>query len=184
MIVTYETIRQWSLKFGEDYANTIRSLQPKREDKWHLDEVVLTIKGQHLRGEVFFEYWCELVERSGLQQMIKIKELMVRHASNMLNSFKHKVSNAVSEAINRKIQLLKASARGFRSFESYRIRILFYCRKLEMHSANSRKKKQSRLDLFAQELNYKQAISISKSSPITTSHYLQIPIICFQKNLI
>ena len=45
---------------------------------------------------------------------------------------KHKVSNAVSEAINSKIQLLKASSRGFRSFESYRIRILFYCGKLEM----------------------------------------------------
>ena len=86
-----------------------------------------------LRAEVFFEYWCELVDNSGLKQMIKVKELMVRHAANILNYFKHKVSNAVSEAINSKIQLLKASSRGFRSFESYRIRILFYCRKLEMH---------------------------------------------------
>ena len=85
-----------------------------------------------LRAEVFFEYWCELVEKSGLKQMIKVKELMVRHAANILNYFKHKVSNAVSEAINSKIQLLKASSRGFRSFESYRIRILFYCGKLEM----------------------------------------------------
>ena len=85
-----------------------------------------------LRAEVFFDYWCELVEKSGLKQMIKVKELMVRHAGNIINYFKHKVSNAVSEAINSKIQLLKASSRGFRSFESYRIRILFYCGKLEM----------------------------------------------------
>ncbi|MEI6848050.1 MAG: IS6 family transposase [Chlorobiaceae bacterium] len=47
VIVTYESIRQWTLKFGQDYANTIRRRQPKRGDKWHLDEVVLTIKGQH-----------------------------------------------------------------------------------------------------------------------------------------
>jgi len=62
-----------------------------------------------LRGKVFFEYWCELVEKSGLNQMIMVNDLMVRQACNILNYFKHKVSNAVSEAINRKIQLLKAS---------------------------------------------------------------------------
>ena len=45
--VTYETIRQWALKFGQRYANALRRRQPKRGDKWHLDEVVLTIKGKH-----------------------------------------------------------------------------------------------------------------------------------------
>jgi hypothetical protein len=34
---------------------------------------------------VFFDYWCELVEKSGLKQMIKVKELMVRHAGNIIN---------------------------------------------------------------------------------------------------
>ena len=47
IFVTYETIRQWTLKFGQTYANALRRRQPKRGDKWHLDEVVLTIKGQH-----------------------------------------------------------------------------------------------------------------------------------------
>ena len=47
IIVTYETIRQWTLKFGQGYANDLRRRQPKRGDKWHLDEVVLTIKGRH-----------------------------------------------------------------------------------------------------------------------------------------
>jgi putative transposase len=47
VIVTYEAIRQWTLKFGQDYANTLRRRQPKRGDKWHLDEVVLTIRGKH-----------------------------------------------------------------------------------------------------------------------------------------
>jgi transposase len=61
-----------------------------------------------------------------------VKELMERHKENILNYFKHKVSNAMSEGINSKIQLLKATARGSRSFESYRTRILFYCGKLDM----------------------------------------------------
>jgi putative transposase len=46
VIVTYEAIRQWMLKFGQEFANTLRRRQPRRGDKWHLDEVVLTIKGQ------------------------------------------------------------------------------------------------------------------------------------------
>lgn len=47
VIVTYEAIRQWTLKFGQDYANTLRRGEPKRGDKWHLDEVVLTMNGKH-----------------------------------------------------------------------------------------------------------------------------------------
>ncbi|MDN4054210.1 IS6 family transposase [Massilia sp. YIM B02763] len=47
VIVTYETIRQWTLKFGQGYANALRGRQPQRGDKWHLDEVVLTIKGKY-----------------------------------------------------------------------------------------------------------------------------------------
>lgn len=47
IIVTYETIRQWTLKFGQGSANELRRRQPQRGDKWHLDEMVLTIKGKH-----------------------------------------------------------------------------------------------------------------------------------------
>ena len=44
--VTYETIRQWGLKFGREFANRIRQRAPRRGDKWHLDEVVITIAGK------------------------------------------------------------------------------------------------------------------------------------------
>jgi putative transposase len=43
--VTYETIRQWGLKFGREFANRIRRRAPCRGDKWHLDEVAITIAG-------------------------------------------------------------------------------------------------------------------------------------------
>ena len=38
--------RQWGLKFGRKFANRIRQRAPHRGDKWHLDEVVLTIAGK------------------------------------------------------------------------------------------------------------------------------------------
>jgi putative transposase len=45
LIVTYEIICQWCRKFGQAYANQLRHRQPRPGDKWHWDEVFLTIKG-------------------------------------------------------------------------------------------------------------------------------------------
>src|SRR5919107_6343388 len=44
--VSHETVRQWALKFGQDYANQIRRRLPAPGDKWHLDEVVIHIAGR------------------------------------------------------------------------------------------------------------------------------------------
>ena len=40
------TIRQWGLKFGREFANRIRRRAPRRGDKWHLDEVAITMAGK------------------------------------------------------------------------------------------------------------------------------------------
>ena len=44
--VSYETIRQWGLKFGQEFANIVRRRLPRPGDKWHLDEVVIKIAGK------------------------------------------------------------------------------------------------------------------------------------------
>ena len=44
--VSYETIRDWVARFGSQIAAKIRKARPKPSDKWHLDEVVLMIKGE------------------------------------------------------------------------------------------------------------------------------------------
>jgi putative transposase len=46
VVVTYETIRQWCRKFGQTYANELRRRRPRPGDKWHLDEVFITINGE------------------------------------------------------------------------------------------------------------------------------------------
>src|SRR5258708_5593610 len=43
IVVSHETVRQWVLKFGQAFANEIRRRLPRAGDKWHLDEVVITI---------------------------------------------------------------------------------------------------------------------------------------------
>ncbi|MEE1806967.1 IS6 family transposase [Streptomyces sp. BE133] len=46
VIVSYETVRRWCLKFGQAYANALRRPRPRPRDKWHLDEVFIKINGE------------------------------------------------------------------------------------------------------------------------------------------
>src|SRR5712691_6146756 len=41
--LSYETIREWCLKFGQTYANRLRHKSARSGDRWHLDEVFLKI---------------------------------------------------------------------------------------------------------------------------------------------
>ena len=44
--LTYETVREWCLKFGQTYANRLRRRSARPGDRWHLDEVFLRINGR------------------------------------------------------------------------------------------------------------------------------------------
>ncbi len=44
--LSYETVREWCLKFGQTYANNLRRKSPRPGDNWHLDEVFLKINGR------------------------------------------------------------------------------------------------------------------------------------------
>jgi putative transposase len=46
ILVSHKTVRQWALKFGQAFANQIHRHLPKPGDKWHLDEVVISIAGR------------------------------------------------------------------------------------------------------------------------------------------
>jgi putative transposase len=46
VVVTYETIRQWCRKLGQAFANGLRRRRARPGDKWHLDEVCITIHGK------------------------------------------------------------------------------------------------------------------------------------------
>src|SRR5260221_6217596 len=44
VIVSYESVRRWCLKFGQSFADKLRRRRPKPGDTWHLNEVFLRIK--------------------------------------------------------------------------------------------------------------------------------------------
>jgi putative transposase len=58
IIVSHETVRLWVAKFGRQYAQSIRRDRPQVGDKWHLDEVVIGIRGK--------KYWLwRAVDQNG-----------------------------------------------------------------------------------------------------------------------
>ena len=75
--VTHETIRQWGLKFGREFANRIRRRAPRRGDKWHLDEVVISIAGK--------KYWLwRAVDQDGFDLDVLVQRRRDKKAAKRL----------------------------------------------------------------------------------------------------
>jgi putative transposase len=45
IVVSYETVRRWCMKFGQSFADCLRRGRPRPGDKWHMDEVFIRIQG-------------------------------------------------------------------------------------------------------------------------------------------
>ena len=72
--MTYETIRQWCLKFGQPFANEVRRRLPRPGDKWHLDEVYLKINGK-------LHYLWRAVDQDGQVLDILLQTRRDKHAA-------------------------------------------------------------------------------------------------------
>ena len=57
------------------------------------------------------------------------------HFENVLTYFKYRITNAVSEGVNSKIQTIKKRAYGFRNNEHFKTAIYFHCGGLQLYPA-------------------------------------------------
>jgi putative transposase len=74
VILTYEAVRYWCRKFGQVYANQLRRRRPRPGDKWHLDEVFLTIRGEQ-------HYLWRAVDQAGNILDILVQRRRDKHAA-------------------------------------------------------------------------------------------------------
>ena len=58
--------------------------------------------------------------------------MMNKRFENILTYWKHRITNAVSEALNSKIQWVKYTARGFRNQQNFITAIYFHCGGLDL----------------------------------------------------
>ena len=77
VVVSHETVRQWALKFGQAFANRIRRRLPCAGDKWHLDEVAVTIAGK--------QHWLwRAVDQDGIVLDILVQSRRDKNAAKRL----------------------------------------------------------------------------------------------------
>jgi transposase len=81
----------------------------------------------------FFAAWYFWATHSRLPPMIKAAKTLKRHLANLLTYFTHRITNAIAEGINSKIQTVKLMACGYRNREHYKIAILFHCGGLDLY---------------------------------------------------
>ena len=48
LAVSYETIRQWSRKFGSEYARRLKRKVGRLGDHWYLDEMFIKVEGRQM----------------------------------------------------------------------------------------------------------------------------------------
>jgi transposase len=120
----------------DDYFEvlTIQRADLKTGRAWAIKENFRHFWNYSTRGwaQRFFNRWYGWAIRSRLEPIKKVAVMLKSHLEGLLNYFDHRVSNATAEGFNSRIQAIKSAARGFRKFENYRIRILFYCGKLSL----------------------------------------------------
>lgn len=89
-------------------------------------------------AEKFFNRWYYWATHSRLKPIIEAAKTLKRHLPGLLTYCKYRITNAVAEGTNSKIQMIKSNARGFRNFEKYRTAILFHCGRLDLYPLDSR----------------------------------------------
>lgn len=81
----------------------------------------------------FFDRWHRAANATKLKPITAKARMLHDHLPGLLSYSIHKITNAVTEGFNSKIQMIKSAARGFRSFANYRLAILFHCGKLDLY---------------------------------------------------
>jgi transposase len=117
--VKHVGIDEKSFGHGHDYVSLMTDLDASR---------VLEV----VEDGQFFADWDGWAVRSRLKPIAAKAKMRKRHLNELLSYFRQPITNATSEGFNSRIQAIKSAARGFRAFDNYRTRILFYCGKLDL----------------------------------------------------
>jgi transposase len=83
-------------------------------------------------ARAFFARWEAWAQRSRLKPMIHVAGVIRRHLDGILNYLNHRITNAVAEGLNAKIQWIKYSSRGFRDRQRFKLAIYFHCGGLDL----------------------------------------------------
>ncbi len=114
--------------------NLLKELNLKTARAWGIKELFRQFwecAGEE-QATGFFKKWYAWAIRCRLDPVIKVAKRFKKHWPRIVSYFRQRITNAMSEGFNSKIQQLKHAARGFKNFPNFRTRILFFCGKLQL----------------------------------------------------
>lgn len=80
----------------------------------------------------YFKSWYFWATHSRLKPIIKAAQTLKAHLDNIATYARHRITNALAEGMNAKIEKVKRMACGFRNRTHYRIAIYFHCGGLDL----------------------------------------------------
>jgi transposase len=79
-----------------------------------------------------FRAWFFWATHSRLEPVIEVARMFRKYLTKILSYFWHRITNAVSEGLNSKIQTIKKKAYGYRNREHFKIAVYFHCGGLDL----------------------------------------------------
>lgn len=117
---SFEELKQKELKVGKAWA-----MKESFRELWKQVDLK--------QGSEFFLTWFKWVYESEIHAIKKATQTVVNHLEYILNYFANRITNAVSEGLNSKIQKIQQMACGYRNTENFKIAIYFHCGGLQLY---------------------------------------------------
>lgn len=81
----------------------------------------------------YWKSWYFWATHCRLEPVVKVAKMLKRRLTQILNYFSHRITNALSEGINSKVETIKNAARGFRNPERFKTMIWFRLGGLDLY---------------------------------------------------
>jgi len=117
---SYYVLRNSDLKTAKAWA-----IKENLRHLWHYKRV--STAQAHWRSCYFWATHCRL------EPVIKVAKMLKRRLTQVLNYFTHRITNALSEGINSRVEAIKNAARGYRNAERFKIMIWFRLGGLDLY---------------------------------------------------
>jgi transposase len=112
----------------------IDALNLKTAHAWRIRENFkeVFLARDHQELPILLDQWASNALEAGISAVSKVVQTFKRHLQGILNALITGTTSATHERTNGSIQSILAKARGFKSFDRFRINALFYFGKLDL----------------------------------------------------
>lgn len=122
-----------------EHFKALKQSNLKTARAWAIKENFRNLWQYHSRAwaERLWKRWYFWATHCRLVPIIEAARTIHRHIHNVLTYFRHRITNAMAEGLNSKIEKLKQSACGYRNVDNYVTAIFFYCGGLALHPVSN-----------------------------------------------